>query len=437
MKQVIKYISIALSIIIYFSCSNFEDINTNPDASTKVNSSLLATGVISNLVKPVSMYNFTDHLFVSMYLGWGEGTKGEQYNNFGRINFDKYTLLKDCETMAELAPDDAKNAYEGLGLLIKSITLFNLTISVGDIPYSQILQGEEGVFTPKYDSQKDVCLHILEDLETAYSKLSNATDFEGDIVYGGDSKKWAKVVSAFQLRVLINLSKKATDQDLKIVERFKKVYDTGLLMESNTDNLQLTFSDKAGQLYPINSSQYQHWEYPMVSDFMIDILKRNQDYRLFYYAKPSQIKLDEGISSNSWDAFVGVDPTAPLAEIKSLFAQKACSGLNARYVSYIPGEPFITLGYAEQNFILAEAALRGWINGDPNEFYKRGIRANMEFISKYTPDDITYHYGHPLTPEYISAFIEKESVQLTGSLDDKLEKILEQKYIAAFMQLPY
>ena len=38
---------------------------------------------------------------------------------------------------------------------------------------------------------------------------------------------------------------------------------------------------------------------------------------------------------------------------------------------------------------------------------------------------------------YIDAFLAKESVQLKGSFDEQLNMIMEQKYIAGFMQLPY
>lgn len=208
-------------------------------------------------------------------------------------------------------------------------------------------------------------------------------------------------------------------------------------MESNDDNLQLVYSDKAGQLYPYHSSGNKFWAYAMLSDFLIDLLKDNEDYRLFYYGKPVQSKLDEGFDAGSWEAFVGVDPTAPISVVKEKYANSECSGLNARYINYAPGEPFIRLGYAEQNFILAEAALRGWIDADPSVFYKKGIKASMEFIRDHTPNENTYHYGHPITEQYINEFLERESVQLKGDFEAKLKKIMEQKYIASFMQLPY
>lgn len=437
MKNMIRNIVFSLSAFAVMSCSKFDEINTNPDSSTQVTSSLLATGAIAGIVKPSTGASFVDHLFITKYLGWGESSRGAQYNDFYRTSFSDYTTLMDYQLMADLAPEGQEEAYRGLALLFKAYRLYGQTIDVGDIPYSEILKADEGIYRPKYDTQKDVFLYLLEDLDNAYKNLSVANDFDGDFIFDGNAKNWTKIATAVQLRVLINLSKKESEPDLNVADRFRQIYENGMLMESNDDNLQLVFSDKSGQYYPFHSSQNSHWTYPMVSDFLVDLLKKHGDFRLFYYAKPAQQKLDEGLERGAWDAFVGVDPTAPIAEIKEKFAVSACSSINERYVNYIPGEPFIRVGYAEQNFILAEAALRGWIDGDPNEFYLKGIRGSMEFIANNTPDDEIYHYGHLLTSSYIEDFLAKESVQLKGSFDDKLNMIMEQKYIAGFMQLPY
>ena len=39
--------------------------------------------------------------------------------------------------------------------------------------------------------------------------------------------------------------------------------------------------------------------------------------------------------------------------------------------------------YAEVEFLLAEAALRGWHSGNPAEHYSNGVRAAMEHLSMY------------------------------------------------------
>lgn len=436
MKAIIRYIFGLCAGMFLFSCSNFEDINTNPDAATKVTSSLLATAAIVDIVKPSVAKPFVDNQFLTKYLGWGEGIQGSQYNYFGRESFSDYTLLKDYKLMAEIAAPRDKEAYEGLALFLKAYQLYNYTITVGDIPYTTILQGAEGNVTPTYNTQKEVFQLLIADLDRSYELLKVAGNFAGDPILGGNAKKWAKVATALELRVLINLSKREDDPDLKVKAKFAEVVGRNDLMESNKDNLQIVFSDKEGQLYPFHSSQNKYTSYPIMSATLIDILQKNKDYRLFYFAAPSGAKLKAGVPQNDWAAYVGVDVSKPIDELKAIQNRQEHSSMNDRYMYYSKGEPYIRIGYAEQNFILAEAALRGWIT-DADKYYKRGIEGSLRFVADYTPDNENYHHGRKITDEIIAQTLANETIQLSGNFESDLKKIIEQKYVASFMQLPY
>ena len=63
--KTIKYIASLLAGITLFSCDNFEDINTNPDAVTKVSPKLLATGAIVGLMKPSKGKDFIYNLMTA------------------------------------------------------------------------------------------------------------------------------------------------------------------------------------------------------------------------------------------------------------------------------------------------------------------------------------------------------------------------------------
>lgn len=432
-----KYIATLCVGFTLFACDNFEDLNTNKDSATKVNPSLLATGAIMGIMKPEIGAPFVDSQFIPKYMGWGGGAKESQYNGFGRDDFKGYTDLKDYRLMVELADEQNKDAYEALALLLETYKIYNFTINVGDIPYKEILQGHEGLLTPKYDTQKEIFIALSDNLDRSYELFCKANNFSGDPIFNGDVSKWKKVTTALQLRMLINLSKKEGDPDLNIKAKFNQVYKQGGLMQSNEDNLQIVFSEKAGQIYPFHYSQNKHSVYPMLSSTLFEILKKHEDYRLFYYASPSKARLDKGISAGDWDAYPGLDVSASIEDVKEVFTDDEYCGLNERYITYISGEPYIIMGYAEQNFILAEAALRGWLTETPDLFYKKAIRASMEFVMDHTPDNEIYHYGRKITEEVIDKLLNRESIQLEGSFDQKLEKILEQKYVMSFMQLPY
>lgn len=432
-----KYIACLLAgSLMMSSCDNFNEINTNPDSLTKVTAPILATGAIMGIMKPPIAKTFAQRQLLIKSLAWSESADGSQYNQFGREGFGGYTSLKDYNLMAEVANEQDKNAYEGLALFLKAYKLFNYTLNVGDIPYSDILQGAEGNLTPKYNTQEEVFGFLVEDLDRAYELMSSANDFEGDPIFLGDAQKWAKTISALELRVLINMAKRADDGSLDVKSKFNEVVNRGNLMESNDDNLQLVFSDKDNQRYPFHYGSNKHYGYAMVSNMIVDFLKETEDYRLFYYAAPSNAQLEKGLTESDFEAYLGVDPSIVIDDIKAQFVEETYCPLNDRYIFLADGEPYIVLGYAEQNFILAEAALRGWIT-DADKYYKKGIEGSLRFTADYTPDNTDYHHGRKITDEVIATTLANPAIQLTGNFDSDMEKVIYQKYVASFMQLGY
>ena len=188
-----------------------------------------------------TLFFFGDMFFTKM-ISWQEAAEDSrkvQYNQITTTGFSVYKDLTNCLKMVELAADIDKDAYEGLALFIKAFRLYDTTMALGDIPYSEAMKGEEGNTRPKYDTQKEVILQMLDDLDAAYTHFSNATrNFDGDIVYGGDPAKWKRAVSALQLRILLNLSKKEQDTELNVRQRFSSVVAKQELFESNDDNFQ-------------------------------------------------------------------------------------------------------------------------------------------------------------------------------------------------------
>ena len=417
------------------SCSNFDDLNTNPDSPTTVTPEMLATKLILGTTKPSTSKAFFNSNFLMKQLAWGEGSVDYQYNKMGRSGFGGYTSLVNGVKMVELADDNNPNAFQALNKFVKAFTVFYISMEMGDVPYSDALQGETGNITPKYDSQKDVMLQILDDLEEAYTLFGQAKKFDGDPVFGGDVNKWQKTVASFELKVLMNLSRVADDADLKVKERFATIVSNKKLMESNDDNYQLVFSEKKGQRYPMYKDDFNYNMYPMLSTTIVDVMKQNQDYRLFYIAEPSDAKVKAGIDASSWDAYIGVNPSLPFHEISEKYSSDNFCNLNLRYKNNAAGEPFITVGYADQCFILAEAAVRGWISGSADTYYKKGIEASMRFIADHTPEN--YAHGRVLTDEVIADFLQNPAIQLTNGEADGLEMILTQRYLAWFLHSPW
>ena len=435
MKKLNIFLVWTLVIVFMTSCTSFDELNTDPDATTKVSPEMIATNLILSVATPSTAKSFFNSSFMMKYMAWGEGPATYQYNKFGRSGFGSYYKLISGQKMVELAKDYNQEAYIGLAKFVEAYKMYYQTMEVGDIPYSDALKGEEGGIKPKYDTQKEVMLQILKSLEESYANFSKAKDFDGDPMMGGSVEKWKKVVTAFQLKVLINLSLKTADADLNVQRRFAEIVSNSALMESNDDNLQVVFSAKKGQRYPVYKDDFNYSQYPMLSITLVDVLKKFGDYRLFYYAEPAQSKINEGIKSDSWDAYIGVNPSNTTSDIMKAYGNKEFCNINLRYKNNPAGEPFISLGYAEQNFILAEAALRGWISGAADTYYKKGIEASMRFIADHT--DVSYAHGHEITDAYIASYLTNPDIQLTVGAGNGMEMLMIQRYLASFLHCPW
>lgn len=445
MNKIYRYITLgalAVAMLLPQGCSKFDELNTDPDATTTATPGMLLT---AQLYSALSMGGksqdgkwYMGDMFFTKQISWQEGSqdsRNTQYNVIGRTGLGMYTNMMSLIRMVDNANPIDKEAYEGVMLFMKVFFMFDATMSLGDIPYSEALKGEEGIFKPKYDTQKEVIVNMLNDLDEAYAKFSAANrNFDGDWCYGGDPEKWKKAVSALQLRILINLSKKTGEADLKVAERFAKIVSQQSLFESNSDNFQNPWGKTESQYYPLYMSKF--WMYAGVSTTIIDEFKKTGDRRIFYYCEPAASVTDK--SADDIDAYIGVNPTDVYSDIITRYNEKSISNINNRFWELEASQPTIQMGYAELNFVLAEAALRGWINGDANDYYHKGIKASMEFTRAYTPEQ--YNHGVEMDDAYISGFLAMPEMQLgctSASFEKDLREVLTQKYLNYFMHNTY
>lgn len=431
-KLLTRYILIGGALLTVFGCSDFEKINTNPNAATSVTPEMLA----SNLILNITSYSYLTPALLSKQINHTEFPNAWQYNSLGKQSFEGLVILTNVEKMINVAPEGPlKNTFIGLGKFIRAWRFFELTMRVGDIPYAEALQGEKGLIAPAYSTQKEVFMGILQELEEADQAFAQGGNFTGDPIYNGDVTKWRKAVNTFALKVLLTLSAKENDPDLNVKARFASIVANKPLISSNDDNFQRVYQDAAGMRFPWYKLGNQGLIYIVLSSVVIDKLKELEDYRLFYYAAPSPVRLENGMERSSWDAYRGVNPAVVYNELTAVAASRDYSNFNARYSELADCEPIYHLGYPTLQFALAEAALRGWISGTPADtYYENAIRAAMEFTAENTPDNILFHNGRKITPEYIETYLQQDKVKLSGTFEEQLEKILTQRYLGTFMQ---
>lgn len=440
-----KIATYTLSIILFLvGCtSSFDKLNTDPNSPTQVTSAMLATTLILNHVRS----GFSDaSQFLNKRMFWGEQMYDIQYNRFDKGSFGKIQGLTNAQKMVELSSDVDLDAYTGLFYYMKGFAFYQTTLDMGDIPYSQTLQIDKYRY-PKYDEQKDVFIGILNDLELAESYFSKATkNFSGDPFYKGNPTLWRKATNVLRLKVLMSLQKRAEDTpELSIKEIFAKIVHEGNLFEGNNDNLQIVYSDKDGQKNPMHETSTKSINVYAGTKTLIDPLKMYQDYRLFYYFSPAQaltdpLYLSEGetlLKGNDWNAYHGVNVAGAFnTELQQISKRMHCRPNDVYRLSYV-GVPAIRLGYADMNFILAEAAERGWIGGSSKQYYEEGVRASFEFVRSTVPNEINYTQGMEITSSYIDQYLQSKYVTYAteGTSLDRLHQIWMQSYIASYFHL--
>ena len=252
----IKYIVFIATLFTgVLGCKDFEELEQNPNRATSAPASLILNGVLTNIYEgPWSLEHRQNQYWACNYNYYGTN----EYWSSATLNFMTLKNIMKMEEEAERLGIGETNVYATLGKFLKAHFYVRMTQRVGDLPLTTALKGLEDT-APTYDTQKEIYVQVLQWLDEANAELAqliaaNDRHLAGDFYFNNDLTKWQKTVNTLKLRVLISLSKKENDPDLRIKDRFKEVLEqpvTFPLMESLDDNLQLVYNGTSN-LYPTN-----------------------------------------------------------------------------------------------------------------------------------------------------------------------------------------
>ncbi len=428
-----QIIAVVLAIFLFGSCTNFDDINTNPDSTTQVSTSMLCTSVVLSMAKFSGADGkvFITESALSKYVGYAnEGQMDAQYNRIGNGSFSAMTILSSIDKMVQQAAGGANaDAYNGVAKFARAFLFYRLTMQLGDIPYSEAGKGENDVYKPAYDNQKDIFLGILSDLEEADKYFASGGTFTGDPTpYNGNTDKWRRACNAFALKVLMSLSNKADDPSLNVKARFKQVVDKAYLLQESTGFWGLNYSPT--NTHPLYSTSDLFTGKTILSDLLVKNLKSLNDRRLYYYAEPAGAATTAGKAASDPNAYVGVDVSMDYTAMSADHSAGKYSLINYRYRKEQASEPRSLLTYAEQQLILSEAIIRGWINtGTAKETYEMGVRSALTAMMNVNS---TYAHQMPIDQTYINGYFVGEAA-FKATPEEQLKQIWMQRYILNFL----
>ena len=449
-------VTVLMAIVSAGCKKSFSDLNQNSNKPTSVPPSLLLNGVLVDLHdEPGGSAEIYGQYYIYNYDYYGNN----QYNFGSGSNY--YSTLENVLKMEEAAiqsGNSAVNAYNSLGKFLRAYLFTKMSLQMGDIPMTQALQGSVNL-TPTYDNQKSVFKYALALLDTANSNIAGLigkgdNTLAGDIFYGNDLKKWQKAVNTFKLRLLIHLSKKAaSDADLNIPQQFAAIYNDQVkypLFTSISDNLQYNYITPTNY-YPDNPANYGfNGGRKNMSLTHIGLLKQFKDPRLFITAEPARYYVDNlGQKDTSFASFYGADPGLDLGIMYADATAGKYSFLNRkRYYATYTAEPAIQIGYTEMCFNIAEGINRGWVAGNAEDWYQKGIKSSLAFYGIPLTGGFTAYFYRPgstdvtnggnydarsISFDYTSYYAQP-SIKYSADAATALTQILQQRYLALFRQ---
>lgn len=421
-----------LSLVLTGCTNDFEEINTNPNQPEQIsNPGLLLPGLIRGVANRT--YNgawnrgnivadYGADQFVSAF-DWSAG------DAVGYFLWDFYDHLRNVQGMYDLAVKNELKNYQGISLVLKSFLYQSMTDIYGNIPYSEAIKAKsDGINFPKYDSQEEIYAGILSDLTLANDLLSASNEpVSGDVLYNGDIMKWKKFANSLRLRCLLRISdrKDPTAAMSEIVSNPA----TYPLFTSYQEQAALQYLTEFGNEFP----RYRGNGFGQsASQTMVNILKDLNDTRLRVFAQPTPAS-----AGSATPVYVGVpNGIADESTFNGGTANQSLPGLmwaptnaSPAFASPVAVQTLL-MTYGELQFILAEAAERDFIDGDPEDYYLAGIQSQFDYYASRIPSN--YVFPKPADVQPAASYYSQNTVAYTGTQEEKLEKIWLQKWLALY-----
>jgi hypothetical protein len=399
------------------------------------------TGMMQSIVKacPQWWQQVQQNLNADIYSGYM--STGTAFNN--GTNNTTYFMMDGWNGFAASTPydyvlnpwldikrqtfDSEKELY-AISLIIKVMAAHRLTDIFGPVPYTQL-----GTSTsPAFDSQETLYKTFFSELKTAVDILTAAEDADPSIdqkklapydcsSLGGDFKHWVQLANTLRLRLAIRVSE--VDGGLAKIEGEAAVNHKYGVLES------MPFTVLAGDCG-------SHYLYTISREWGDILLNADMECYLNGYKDPRAVKY----------ALPATSPAAVKGKIKGIrngidVAKNNYKGFSQ--LNFNSGDRVLLITAAESDFLRAEGVIRGWNmgGGSAQSFYEQGITKSFDQyavggIAAYLADGTSTptDYVDPVEPAYNEASPSNITIKWDdgASFDQKLERIITQKWIAMF-----
>ncbi len=450
-----------LAALFMVACdSGFEELNTDPNAYTEPDiESLFTTSIIRTVGTGTEDRNRTNMKYLSgamqyhatlQTFWYGEkGIVNQQTGNFFETAYTDH--MRELSVILNQTKEDVELVNQhSIATIWKVYTLHRVTDAYGDVPYTEAVSGSiDLVFKPKYDKQSDIYPLMLQELEAAINSFDVSKGSLGgaDVVYGGNIQSW----ETFGYSLMLRLAMRLTKVDAALAKQWVQKAVAGGVMQSNDDIAKLEHSPTSGNTWNWDARELKRESLPesnqglglvKMGNTFVSLLKENNDPRIPFY-----MTLWEGNINSLQNQLISktTEPTSqkglPSGYDTGTISDVIPDWNNSMLVEYSEpntatianySSPSIIMSYSEVEFLLAEAAIRGWTNGDAEVHYHNGIIANMESSQLFPSSNLA---GIAITNSEIRDYLDNHP--LSGSVEEMMESIHTQFYLAHYMYLDF
>ncbi len=405
-----KLLIFSVFLVILFSCrKNITSLNVDPKSPSTVPSYTLFSNAQLNLANDLASPNVNLNIWRLISQHWTETTYPDESNyDLGTRNIPQnwfHTLyrdvLKNFEESKKLIPNDVldpdvqKNEL-AIVEIMEVYTWHYIVSTFGNVPYSEALNIEN--VQPKYDDAATIYSNLLTRLNTAISNLKTSAESFGsaDLLYSGDVALWKKFANSFKLKIGMMMA----DYDAAASKTTVESAAAGAFT-SNADNAIFQFLSAPPNTNPVWVNLVQSGRKDFVAaNTLVNAMKAVSDPRIPFYFTPdaSGINYTGGIygANNNYASF-----SKPSDDIQE------------------PDFPCWFMDYAEVEFLLSEAAARGYaVSGTATQHYNNAITASITF------------WGG--TAAQATAYLALPAVNYATATGTYKQKIGTQKWIALY-----
>ena len=406
MKKISAIYIVFIAFLINGCTNDFEEINEDPNRIAEISPATLLNPIIYGLASHGA--NRSDAItfnLMQVSVPFPSVSGGlHRYDvslGIGNSSWDNsYKWLQNIKEMKAAALEREDENYTAIALTLNAFAYANLTDLFGPVPMTEAVSAEEGILTPKFDSQEAIYTAILADLEAANSLYDSEQQmvYEADILFGNDVERWRKFTNSLHMRLLLRISNRTEIDAFAKLSQMVQNPTKYPVFESTEESAILQVTGVTPNVSPWGRPQDFRLSTKM-STFFLDNLNQWNDPRRPIIATEANID-DQNIGYKGIpSAYAGSD--SQFEYNASTFQIKQVENPMKIYI----------LPYSEVAFIKAELAQRGYIS-NAETHYENGVRAAIEQLGSEVPSD---YFDNPLT-----------------AYDGSLDQIILQKYYALY-----